>query len=85
MPPCLAGTALMFFTDQEKDVDYRAFGFSVAAGLGHRFDMGLSIDFRFAYQFVDMIDPNTYLYYDDTPLGTYYRLMKFQLGVSYWF
>lgn len=65
-----------------------SFGVSLVVGAGHKFDFGLSLDFRILYQVTDLVESENVGYFEDetlVPYGSYYRLLKFQLGVGYWF
>ena len=90
--------------------DDKRFGAGVAAGIGHVFEFGLSIDARVLFQFTDVVDggkkcltshseevemrfdPET----EETTTrvlwesheymgGSYYKLLKYQIGIGYWF
>ena len=96
----------------ESDACYedKRLGAGVAAGVGHVFDFGLSVDARVTFQFTDIVNGDkacltmqnseSVLWQDhetgeihvettyDEPEymgGTYYRLLKIQLGIGYWF
>ncbi len=56
------------------------FGVNVIAGFGHRFANGLFVDFRTSFRINDLIIADR-----PEPYGSYYKLLKFQLGVGYWF
>lgn len=91
--------------DSDNSYDYnKGYGFSVVAGVGHKFKSGLSLDFRTSFQFTDLVDadaigvwesPNMIVVgpdgiggpmpYECDPYGSYYKLLKFQVGVGYWF
>jgi len=92
---------------REKSVNIaNSFGVNLIAGIGHKFDNGLFIDFRATFRLNDAIDADKFIdrkvyswggYEVDgnvveggsedysEPYGTYYKLLKFQLGVGYWF
>lgn len=56
------------------------FGVNLIAGFGRQFANGLFLDFRTSFRINDLIvadRPESY--------GSYYKLLKFQLGVGYWF
>ncbi|MBR4784558.1 MAG: outer membrane beta-barrel protein [Fibrobacter sp.] len=88
----------------------KRFGTGFAAGLGHIFDFGLSIDLRVSFQFTDVVDDDKktltahaeeYEWHYDMETqetsyrkvegsneymgGSYYKLMKVQFGIGYWF
>lgn len=90
--------------------DDKRFGAGVAAGVGHVFEFGLSIDARVLFQFTDVVDggkkcltshseevemrfdPETeetttrVLWESDEYMGgSYYKLLKYQIGIGYWF
>lgn len=72
----------------------RRFAASVAAGVGHEFSSGFFVDFQVSYQFTDLVDcdskkvgkivVNDYVLPYEDYTGTYYKLMKFKLGVGFW-
>lgn len=66
-----------------------SFGVSLVAGIGHKFDIGLSIDFRALFQLTDLLEADGLGFLDIdgnfVPSGSYYKLLKFQLGFGYWF
>lgn len=84
------------------------FGAGVAAGIGHIFGFGLSVDARVSFQFTDLVDGDkkcltstsleSEMWEEDGEIhtrvisssseymgGSYYRLLKLQLGIGYWF
>lgn len=84
------------------------FGAGIAAGIGHVFGFGLSVDARVSFQFTDLVDGDkkcltstsleSEMWEEDGEIhtrvisssseymgGSYYRLLKLQLGVGYWF
>ena len=88
----------------------RLFGAGVAAGIGHVFGFGLSVDARVSFQFTDFVNDDkgcltlqssesvmwedqetgeihveTTYYEPEYMGGTYYKLLKYQLGIGYWF
>lgn len=90
--------------------DDKRFGAGVAAGIGHVFEFGLSVDARVLFQFTDVVDggkkcltshsEEVEMRYDvDTEEvttrvlwesdeymgGSYYKLLKYQFGIGYWF
>ena len=90
--------------------DDKRFGAGVAAGIGHVFGFGLSVDARVLFQFTDVVDggkkcltshseevemrfdPETeetttrvLWESDDYMGGSYYKLLKYQIGIGYWF
>lgn len=83
-------------------------GAGVAAGVGHVFDFGLSIDARVSFQFTDLVEGDkecltstrveSEMWEEDGEIhtkvvsssseymgGNYYKLLKLQLGIGYWF
>lgn len=86
------------------------FGAGVAAGVGHVFDFGLSIDARVSFQFTDVVSAdkkcltmhseevemhtdietgetttNKLWESDEYMGGSYYKPLKYQIGIGYWF
>ena len=80
----------------------------VAAGVGHMFDFGLSIDARVSFQFTDLVEGDkecltptrveSEMWEENGEIhtrvvsssseymgGSYYKLLKLQLGIGYWF
>lgn len=74
--------------DSVEDLNH-TFGVSLAVGIGHKFNSGLSLDFRILYQLTDLIDADAFGNFDldekFVPYGSYYNLLKFQIGVGYFF
>ena len=83
-------------------------GAGVAAGVGHMFDFGLSIDARVSFQFTDLVEGDkecltstrveSEMWEENGEIhtrvvsssseymgGSYYKLLKLQLGIGYWF
>ena len=83
-------------------------GAGVAAGVGHVFDFGLSIDARVSFQFTDLVEGDkecltstrveSEMWEENGEIhtrvvsssseymgGSYYKLLKLQLGIGYWF
>ncbi len=90
--------------------DDRRFGAGVAAGVGHVFGIGLSVDARVLFQFTDVVEggkkcltshseevemrydveteevTTRVLWETDEYMGgSYYKLLKYQIGIGYWF
>lgn len=69
------------------------FNFGIAAGLGYNIVGGLNIDARFYMGFMELFPDTKAIGYDDVEPGdafTYInmhgaKMMKFKVGVSYWF
>ena len=61
--------------------DDKLFAVGVSAGVGHVFSSGLFIDFRVSFQFSDLVEKTVSV----KDAGTYYEMLKFQLGFGYWF
>lgn len=74
--------------DSVEDLN-NALGVSLAVGIGHKFNFGLSLDFRVFYLLTDLLDADAFGHFDldgkFVPYGSYYNLLKFQIGVGYWF
>ena len=88
----------------------KRFGAGIAAGVGHVFGFGLSVDARVSLQLTDVVSGDrkcltmhseeaemsldvetgdttaTLLWESDEYMGgSYYRMLKYQIGVGYWF